>query len=240
MPPPVVAAAAGDCAKRAFAAVCRRLLIDGGRRVGRRGYRRLISLGLLATMVLLHFPLPNQLPWRVAAGGLSDEVPFPCQHSACGCRTARQCYAHCCCHTPAQRRAFARRHGVDLESLGVEVPREHPVSTEPPEPSGTRSCCAADSRDACSTAEPAETAAQVELDQTQPALEEAVPAGLLVWQAVLRCQGIEAWMQLLQTGGWLPDPRQADLPRHCDGRLSLSSVVAISLGYPPEPPPPRA
>jgi hypothetical protein len=196
--------------------------------------RRWISLGLLATLVLLHFPLPTQLPWRVAACGLSVEVPFPCQHSACGCRTAQQCYASCCCHTPAQRRAFARRHDVDLDSLGVEVPPERP------EPIASGSCCASASRRDCSPADPVGRTSEVEPAGAEVVAEDDPPVGLLVWQAVLRCQGIEAWMQLMQTGGWLPDAQLMRLPWNCEGRVVLANAEAFSLDDPPEPPPPRA
>jgi hypothetical protein len=38
--------------------------------------------------------------------------PFPCQHCACGCKNAEECWTNCCCFTPAQRADWARENGV--------------------------------------------------------------------------------------------------------------------------------
>jgi hypothetical protein len=43
--------------------------------------------------------------------------PFPCMDSPCGCATAEQCLSSCCCHTPAERLVWARRHGLDVAVL---------------------------------------------------------------------------------------------------------------------------
>ena len=43
--------------------------------------------------------------------------PFPCMDSPCGCASAQQCLTSCCCHTPAERLAWARRHGVEVGVL---------------------------------------------------------------------------------------------------------------------------
>ena len=37
---------------------------------------------------------------------------FPCATSPCGCASAEQCWRSCCCHTLAERFAWAREHGV--------------------------------------------------------------------------------------------------------------------------------
>jgi hypothetical protein len=38
--------------------------------------------------------------------------PFPCMFGQCGCRDADQCWRSCCCHTAAERVAWARQHEV--------------------------------------------------------------------------------------------------------------------------------
>lgn len=43
--------------------------------------------------------------------------PFPCQHRACGCRTAQQCWEKCCCFTHEQKLAWARQHGVEPPAI---------------------------------------------------------------------------------------------------------------------------
>jgi hypothetical protein len=58
----------------------------------------------------------------VVAGGLplpetaikDRSVPFPCMDSPCGCVNAEQCWASCCCHTPAERLAWGREHGLTM------------------------------------------------------------------------------------------------------------------------------
>lgn len=37
---------------------------------------------------------------------------FPCSTCKCGCTSAEQCWKSCCCHTLAERLAWARKHGV--------------------------------------------------------------------------------------------------------------------------------
>jgi hypothetical protein len=37
---------------------------------------------------------------------------FPCEGCACGCLSARDCWTNCCCHSPAERLAWATRNGV--------------------------------------------------------------------------------------------------------------------------------
>jgi hypothetical protein len=41
------------------------------------------------------------------------DEPFPCQHSACGCRTIEQCRQSCCCHSKQQKIAWALERGLD-------------------------------------------------------------------------------------------------------------------------------
>ena len=39
--------------------------------------------------------------------------PYPCQGHQCGCRSAEECWSHCCCFTPSQRLAWAAANRVD-------------------------------------------------------------------------------------------------------------------------------
>jgi hypothetical protein len=48
---------------------------------------------------------------------------FPCATSQCGCRTAEQCWQSCCCHTLAERVAWARMHGVRPPAIAVAQAR---------------------------------------------------------------------------------------------------------------------
>lgn len=85
---------------------------------------RWVALGAWV-FVASGLPLPafGPRPGSGAANGTvakDRSLPFPCMDSPCGCATAEQCFASCCCHSPAERLAWARAHDVNaavLESL---------------------------------------------------------------------------------------------------------------------------
>ncbi len=72
--------------------------------------RMITSVALVAYLLtVVGYPLP--LSAKVERD--SSEA-FPCQAHACGCRTAAQCWENCCCHTAAERLAWARQHDATL------------------------------------------------------------------------------------------------------------------------------
>jgi hypothetical protein len=75
----------------------------------RRQFVRRCAGGILLMAYLITaagIPLPGgNLPQKSAEN-------FPCATTKCGCRTAEQCWRSCCCHTFAERIAWARMHGV--------------------------------------------------------------------------------------------------------------------------------
>src|SRR5687768_6896601 len=75
---------------------------------GRLAPRRCASALLLVTYALTAAGVPLPLSSRPAKSG---EL-FPCAASQCGCDSAERCWRSCCCHTLAERLAWARRHGV--------------------------------------------------------------------------------------------------------------------------------
>lgn len=60
------------------------------------------------------------LPLPVRAAKERGE-PFPCQDSACGCRTAEQCWRSCQCLTLEQRLAWARARGITPPAYVAET-----------------------------------------------------------------------------------------------------------------------
>jgi hypothetical protein len=79
-----------------------------------------ISVGLALmsfTVSAVGFPLP--------ATRIKDpSAPFPCQDHACGCRSAEQCWRHCCCFTSAERWAWAKAHHIEPPAY-AERPADH-------------------------------------------------------------------------------------------------------------------
>ncbi len=79
--------------------------------------RRLVVTVALAGYLVttIGIPLPAYL-------NKQDNMPFPCQHHACGCATARQCWESCCCYTPREKLAWAQaNHVVPPARLVAEV-----------------------------------------------------------------------------------------------------------------------
>ena len=73
----------------------------------------LLLVGVFAALVPIPFSLIR------AVGEKDRSQPFPCQDRPCACRTAEQCRKKCCCFTPQQKQAWAKRHGVKAFEASV-------------------------------------------------------------------------------------------------------------------------
>ena len=84
---------------------------------------RFVTWFSLTGYVLVASGLPLPLG-AVAPGSASPAVekrlavkdrstPYPCMDRPCGCVTAEQCFANCCCNTPAETLAWAKAHKVE-------------------------------------------------------------------------------------------------------------------------------
>lgn len=49
---------------------------------------------------------------------------FPCAHCGCGCNSAEFCWRSCCCHTLAERFAWARKHAVRPPEFALAEARQ--------------------------------------------------------------------------------------------------------------------
>jgi hypothetical protein len=77
--------------------------------------RQCVLIALLASLCAPMIPA-----WRPSGSveqGKDLSAPFPCQHRACGCRSAAQCWKKCCCFNHAQKVAWAARNGVRVPAL---------------------------------------------------------------------------------------------------------------------------
>jgi hypothetical protein len=61
-------------------------------------------------------------------------TPFPCMFSRCSCETAADCWRSCCCHSVAERIAWARKRNI-------EPPREVLAKAAKIEAVERRACC---------------------------------------------------------------------------------------------------
>ena len=82
--------------------------------------------------VTMGVPIPTAL-----AGGKDLSRPFLCMHRQCGCMNAEQCYRSCCCHTAAERLAFARKQGELPPAELLAAAAQETLGARAPE----RNCC---------------------------------------------------------------------------------------------------
>ena len=198
---------------------------------------------------------------RLAAKDRSQ--PFPCMDKPCGCATAEQCFSSCCCHTPAERLAWAKAHRVEP---AVRAALERRVAAEVARAKPAGGCCAAKAtkQPACcsdgggpsrNTAHQPEVCDEYQSLAAAPTGDDSEPTSLPVspaeptraaarirtvtLQALLACGGIVThW---LAVGGSLPPPRvelalQAPVIAVC----ICGDHAADSIAAAPDLPPPRA
>ena len=185
--------------------------------------------------------------------------PFPCMDKPCGCATAEQCFKNCCCHTPAERLAWAKAHSVEPAVLAALEKR---VAADAVGAKPTGSCCAAKAtkKPACCSdrgvpprnladepgvcADYQSLAAEPTGDDSEPASDEPAQSPprmrTVTLQAMLACGGILT--QWLAVGGSLP-PLKVEaarpLPPLVD-RIVLADDHPGSVLRAPDAPPPRA
>ncbi len=189
--------------------------------------------------VAVGIPLP-------LSGDKDRSRPFPCMDHPCGCRSAEQCWTHCCCFSPAERVAWARAHGVDVPAYaerpapgGWHVTRlrdraveprpaccararaTHPSAAAHADLSGRRNCCGA-GREAARA----------------PKAPQPTRWGPVV--GALQCQGlgtlwasIGAALPALVPPDWRPS-------QPASGRLASVDSIALRVRPLPPDPPPRA
>ena len=161
------------------------------RRKTRARFRRGAMALLLAAnhlVVALGAPLP--MPSLSAGLPKSAHEMFPCMICPCGCRTAEQCWRHCCCYTMTQKLAWAKEHGVeppDFVRAAAEKEAESAAMSAKP-----KRCCPH-----CHQNEPAAQDAAAPAE-TNPARAKTSPASLrqetskrqaIVLIKALQCQG---------------------------------------------------
>ena len=93
------------------------------------------------------------LPAPAAEGVQKDKSqPYPCMNSPCGCRSAEQCWRHCCCHTLAQRLEWARENHVQPPDYVLAEAAAEGIAWKPDSGSSCCSdqdCCAQQGRTCC-------------------------------------------------------------------------------------------
>ncbi len=226
---------------------------------------------VLYALVACGLPLPlGAVPPQGRSDGVGDQVlaakdrsrPFPCRDKPCGCVSAEQCFKTCCCHTPAQLLAWARRNHLEpavLAALERRAATEAPAATSvaaascctAPVVMAKATCCTVDAPavpsnvmiDCCSTGRSPSSAGAarvvVEGDPEPHADDEPLSRRTVVLKAMLACGGIVAeWFSI---GGAPPPP--AVVAVACISPLAVTLVDPDECLRPrhvaPDVPPPR-
>jgi hypothetical protein len=198
----------------------------------RRFWRRYgfpISGMLLAAMYLfvvvgVPLPLPTVLK--------DNSAPFPCMNRPCGCQSADQCWKSCCCHTPAERLAWAHKHGIQ-PPLSLIAEMAATSSTELASKNCVRSnekpCCTG-SHSVCSSAGGNRS--------DDVANRRVLTSGTVIGIHALKCHGM--------SGDWVASmialpPRVVDFEYRPErtGTILVPAVTLPSLAFQPPVPPPR-
>ena len=227
--------------------------------------RRLTAWAMLVLYGLVASGLPLPLPSRPADAKATEKLadkdrsqPFPCMDKPCGCGTAEQCFTNCCCHTPAERLAWAKARGLEPAVLAALARRVAVVAVAAPAPApAAGGCCAVkqQAKPSCCAASDDGEAAEDSVcgDSTSLAGEPVSPASsdepatndepgcrVVILRAMLACNGIVA--QWAAASVSLPPPGivTCEIPWPRVGGVMTCDEGASGTGGPPDLPPPRA
>lgn len=194
-------------------------------------------LGILG-VVLAYALAALEIPLPVLVHKDSSQ-PFPCQAHPCGCRTAEQCWSHCCCFSPEERWAWAKAHNVE-PPVYAEKPVEKPIARgwnkvklrdRAHQGTAAKSCCQAKSGQASCCKQTA--------DHSAKASSRRGRFGTATIVTVWRCRGystlwvsVGAVLPAVAVAAWSPDWFP---PTH----VTILRVKADRVPSLPVDPPPR-
>ncbi|WP_425395482.1 hypothetical protein [Aeoliella sp.] len=190
----------------------------------------------IATLLLIVF--------TAAATGVPLPVPrlasrlqerYPCENCGCGCNSATVCWTNCCCHTMAERLAWARREGVRPPQQALQLANAQGLDVRPwlesappqtttccttPAPAKSKSCC-------CCKRPPAERATD----------ENSTLPRTPVWQTA-SCQGVlKLWLSITVTPHTIEPCESPGLL--CESLATPCEQLSIRLASAPPTPPPQ-
>ena len=214
---------------------------------------------LVWIVTLTHTLLASGLPLPFGAGRGQDSGasvrhpvskdrsrPFPCMDSPCGCGTAEQCFESCCCHSVAERAAWARRRGIDADVVAA-LERRAGAERRAAPVTGGGNCCtvaaappsrAAASESSCCDQGPGDAATD-DREPSEADPGDAVGPEWVTLRAYLACRGMVA--EWATVGGALPPARvEAGSPPAPSGVVEVTDATVVSPSRTPESPPPEA
>lgn len=195
----------------------------------RRSLRRFARPATVWTATIAYVVVVSGVP--IPLGSLTSDKdrsePFPCMNSRCGCQNADQCWRNCCCHSVAERLAWARSNGVSAPDYLSES-----VTAD-----GHNSSCEAEAHKHCDSCGSKGNCCHADDHEPQVANEGS---GSVVLIRALACRG--ASLIWLSVGIAIPI-QQIDVPVQLavTGWLQpLANQAAKSVTASPPIPPPRS
>lgn len=199
--------------------------------------RRISMRRMTAMCVLLCYGLGQGIiPIRVTLPVKLTDVPFPCQHHACGCASAAQCWKSCCCFTKEQKLAWAAANKVEVPEYLQESETQlaQQKSSDPPK---KRSCCSGSGHhQACSlkTTEVKKTCCS----SPQRKAKEKKGSDVVSITDLLGCRGLQLlWVVSPPTLPDLPELPELTLSRSFETCGWSDDVMVAADRSPPIPPP---
>lgn len=204
----------------------------------RKSLRTGVSGTLIAAYVVVAAGIPLPTINRPAKSG----ERFPCESSSCGCDSAEHCWQSCCCHTLAERLAWAEKNGVkppafvlaEAQRAGLDSSGRVPTTKAVKIVRAAPSCC--QSKQAC--CESSVTTRSCCCSHHKSQAKNNASNFVLAWRA-LGCRG--------QSLNWLAAvPTLITVELNLSDQLPLvawlgphSSAVAGGVALVPTPPPPE-
>ncbi len=196
--------------------------------------RRSLSAALLAAYITTAAGVPLPSGAKPQASGEA----YPCANCACGCASAEQCWRSCCCHTLAERFAWAHEHKVRPPEYAIAQARVAGVDVAWLGIPNNVTCCAHksnDERPACCQAHAACCAHKNAQQQKKNGGDRIV-----AWRA-LACHGHSLhWLTAITTLVVVRPEVSQHLPLVAWLGPAVSDVAEKITTYPEVPPPKRA
>ena len=163
--------------------------------------------------------LLSRLGAVITASGIAER--FPCEACGCGCRTARQCWLNCCCHSDEERLDWADREGVEVPGFargalrGALARRDHRVVLAGQPVTKPR----------CPLCVPR---------------QGPTPIKRIGLMTALKCRGVPEWLALAGLAALSGrDGAAVSVPALAVGVVEVAPARAPSWALAVEPPPPR-
>jgi len=162
--------------------------------------------------------------------------PFPCQHSACGCRNATMCWKACCCNTDKAKLAWAKKNGVKPPAF-VEIAA---AKEEQAELTAKATCCTTKKT----------TTVVAKSCCSQPVIAKTKPVAMAAdspWRMTLvntiaarQCQGLDQLWLIFSTAAPPPTVVELKIEETISSLPETLQVSLASVTLLPATPPPKA